>query len=84
MCREGSLEPGGWGHKPAWAPTASQVGAPAAGFKCGPASWRPLVMVGAARVVKEMRDKIQSLTGEIRSGQSWAVGTRRQAGKRLC
>lgn len=70
MCREGSLEPGGWGHKRAWAPMASQVGAPAAGFKCGPASCRPLVMVGAARVVKEMGDEIKSLTSEISSGQS--------------
>ena len=66
----GSLELGGWGHKLAWAPMASQMGAPAAGFKCGPASWRRLVTVGAARVAKEMGDKIQSLTREIRSGQS--------------
>ena len=70
MCWGGSLELGGWGHKLAWAPMASQVGAPAAGFKCGPAVWRPLVTVGAARVAKEMGDKIQSLTREIRSGQS--------------
>lgn len=84
MRREGSLEPGGWGHKLAWAPTASQVGAPAARFKCGPASWRPLVTVGAVRVVKEMGDEIRSLTREVSSGQRQAVGTRRQAGKWLC